>query len=891
MTSRNTAHPNVAFVVTEQGTSETVARLKGQFAGLASSLQKNLTDVNSSLRDRMVATATDIDNHWKAQLAKIAPNLVRGNWSATREKTLLDISEITRALGDLKTAQTAIAMHDMSLAMNAGRLVSDLREASNLMSSMGRGFAGDSGGIISGLSGFQARQQSATTAAAQQLIAQESASKIALLRSGRFGAHDSGGIISGLSAYQASSGRSDRIRRAHELANNASIHADNELGDADFAASSQRKTAMLRRMAGLAGSHVTSGSQWEDQMLGGVIRTRAERHAATDMADPDVRARTTQSIVDTARSQGSSTYRLANNGSIVRSDAANLRRSASALGLNDLDLGADYQGMGGGGRRQWYGPDHENRGWTGRLSSMNSNRFRFAAQNVGFGVDDAIQSYQFGGAKASIRAASNNVTAIAGMLISSPIIAAASVIAISAASAALPAIMDKFGLRDRLQKMGRSDREAFRDSDQGGYSNALGLDYYTENQERYRKKAISYQSGASKDLYSAISSDTFGSDFSDRLLGLSDMEDQRRGNLSSQEGMQQRKMQERSRRYEEVQKSSVFNPGNWYMQFQSVSGTYKTQLTEDIDKALDELDKENISLQDKIEVQRSLLAEGRKRLDANRKMRRGNFLEDRGISDASMRGDLTVSQLQDHYRKRAEQQVKLADETLTGTKLEARKEQVKHDLAERMLNPEEDQRRLDMARSQSAASRHSYYYGVSGDTSRVSSEHSTATSRNAQLNQQHISGHISTAQYQDRLAASQVAWQRNRQLAAEDDIEELNPEINPLKRMSLTLSRRMQQLSLRENLSPEEMRLQALAVLKKGERDKIDFHPQGHHKFISHGYRVDSAEDAEIEARATGNFGPVSHPGKHDSKTLQEILAAIVELNQNLQFEAQRLGT
>ena len=79
------------------------------------------------------------------------------------------------------------------------------------------------------------------------------------------------------------------------------------------------------------------------------------------------------------------------------------------------------------------------------------HRFRFATQNVAFGIDDAIQSYHYGGVGASIRAASNNLTAVAGMSISNPAIAAATVVGLSIGTAALPMILKRMGFADEKQ--------------------------------------------------------------------------------------------------------------------------------------------------------------------------------------------------------------------------------------------------------------------------------------------------------------------------------------------------------------------------------------------------------------------------------------------------------
>lgn len=111
-----------------------------------------------------------------------------------------------------------------------------------------------------------------------------------------------------------------------------------------------------------------------------------------------------------------------------------------------------------------------------RWSSMHGHNFRFASQNVGFGIDDAIQSYHYGGIGASIRAASNNVTAIAGMTIANPAIAAATVVGLSVATAALPLVLRKMGYdenRIKAEATGASDASNVRLSQTGQISGNL----------------------------------------------------------------------------------------------------------------------------------------------------------------------------------------------------------------------------------------------------------------------------------------------------------------------------------------------------------------------------------------------------------------------------------
>jgi hypothetical protein len=88
--------------------------------------------------------------------------------------------------------------------------------------------------------------------------------------------------------------------------------------------------------------------------------------------------------------------------------------------------------------------------------AFNSHNFRFASQNAAFGIDDAIQSYHYGGFAASARAASNNLTAIAGMGIANPAAAAGVVIGLSILTAAVPVLMKKFGIDSEEQIKART---------------------------------------------------------------------------------------------------------------------------------------------------------------------------------------------------------------------------------------------------------------------------------------------------------------------------------------------------------------------------------------------------------------------------------------------------
>ena len=75
-------------------------------------------------------------------------------------------------------------------------------------------------------------------------------------------------------------------------------------------------------------------------------------------------------------------------------------------------------------------------------ANSETRNFRFVSQQLAFGADDFMQTYQLGGLKSGMRAMSNNLTAIAGLAIPNPALAAGAVVGISALSASLPPLVD-----------------------------------------------------------------------------------------------------------------------------------------------------------------------------------------------------------------------------------------------------------------------------------------------------------------------------------------------------------------------------------------------------------------------------------------------------------------
>lgn len=95
------------------------------------------------------------------------------------------------------------------------------------------------------------------------------------------------------------------------------------------------------------------------------------------------------------------------------------------------------------GRYQYHGDDatgHVTDGpaMTRRGRGSASRQFRYVSQNLAYGTEDAIVSYGIGGIAGASRAATNNLTAIAGTMISNPIAMAGTIVGISVLGAALP---------------------------------------------------------------------------------------------------------------------------------------------------------------------------------------------------------------------------------------------------------------------------------------------------------------------------------------------------------------------------------------------------------------------------------------------------------------------
>mgnify|MGYP001610609347 CR=1 FL=1 len=123
----------------------------------------------------------------------------------------------------------------------------------------------------------------------------------------------------------------------------------------------------------------------------------------------------------------------------------------------------------------------------------------------------------------------------------------------------------------------------------------------------------------------------------------------------------------------------------------------------------------------------------------------------------------------------------------------------------------------------------------------------------------------------------------------EDDLEDLNPERNPLKRQETQLRRISEDLQLRQGLTESEKTDQARAALIAGERRLAEYSQVGQRSFISRS-TVGSIEDEELKARMTGNFGPQQKREDHMGDSLDQLNDKLAKLMEMVHIKAIELG-
>lgn len=515
-----------------------------------------------------------------------------------------------------------------------------------------------------------------------------------------------------------------------------------------------------------------------------------------------------------------------------------------------------------------------------RLSPEHAGRFRFIAQNVGFGVDDAIQSYQYGGMRASIRAASNNMTAVAATAIPSPIIAAVAVVALSAISAALPSLLDRLGLDRNTRDMDSKSREDFRNRDSGGYYAQREQDWFLDRTSSRSELVGNAAAYAASLRFSSATGAYDGSDISQLMMQKSEKMDKytRLGRDKSAVNSA------REDRY-----NANMASGTWYG---SMTGDYGDKFTVELGKELDRLEEEMRKLSDADMADQAKISTALERLAANRKIMSVVGKNTAYTQQDFDRGDLSFLEYEDRLHSDADYHVgRIKKQKLPRAEEEAAIFEVRNRVENNLNSP--------LLRDRIAANR----FTASEANSRFDWQHSGPhsglgnffESRNAELRELQFSvnnrGPLNKDEASRRLATARIQNEKDQKRVIEDDLDELNPERNAATRLHRHLERQTETLENEASLSPEIHRNRMMASLRglDAARERA-LQPSGTRQFVSSGYKIHSTEDRNLEGRMLGQY--VSRGGKKydDSMTLVQIRDALRDLAAQLQLDAQELN-
>jgi hypothetical protein len=435
--------------------------------GISAGIKKGTAD----LKDLMAAAfeQMDISALLTKQLRKAAHQATRGGWSASLGDTASNLGQQFTSIGDLQKAAMAKALAEMNSSVLGGipttqgakelsdalqRLTVSAKQAAEAQDWTTR-LSGTYAHLNSGIGGSNQAQRLANERAIDQRV-MEQQSWVNRLS----GAYDRQNM--GTSPADA---RSAAARRLANERGQATIDPY-ELPDTSAQREAERKrardTAIGIAEAARRDAYSAQTASTYDRLNAGTTpadaETNEDRRRANNAALDAERDATLYGVMK--RNKAHSRQRL-----IDAADFDKVIRTSDSEAKYDLlsrspEEWAEYEANPQMRKTMDRRRDRASK-WANNSRARSENRFIY--NNIGFGIDDAIQSYQYGGIGASIRAASNNMTAVASMAISNPAIAAATVVGLSLASAAIPVVLRNMGIdlnEAEVASKGAADKSA-----------------------------------------------------------------------------------------------------------------------------------------------------------------------------------------------------------------------------------------------------------------------------------------------------------------------------------------------------------------------------------------------------------------------------------------------
>lgn len=499
-----------------------------------------------------------------------------------------------------------------------------------------------------------------------------------------------------------------------------------------------------------------------------------------------------------------------------------------------------------------------------RFNRGDQHRLRFATQNFAFGIDDAIQSYHYGGIGASIRAASNNATAIAGLGISNPMAAAGAVVAISALSAVVA----------RLAPLLDNSRT------------------FVEDEKSSRTNYYRTSSALEQSLYKGEGRSLFDSTNNAILEDMSASDQLRADNLRIRKQFSI-KAREELNTIKTRQQGFLGNiTAPFSSLFDIVVGNSALPDLAERDKDLAANNQQRLEIQRRLQINRDRQAAILKNIAVENRLSGFNTDQDFAFNSAMQQGRInTIPEYRAALMQRlAAQQALVAGSGLPAPTIQFMNQRLALDMEKQLSSPEAIQRQLTLNRISLAGDRRSFdnQYNSVGPLGGLLTQHSNLLGR---ISSQIISGELSAEEGSRRIVLAQSKFGRDRGRIVEDEIDRLNPERNPLLRLKRRAERDLQDIYAAKGLTPEERRQQMAALLTGTERARQDLlRPSGQRKFSADGaIDVNSQEDLALKGRMTGTF---EWEKKLDTlnKTQEEVVRLMKKLLENLKIEAERLG-
>ncbi len=467
-----------------------------------------------------------------------------------------------------------------------------------------------------------------------------------------------------------------------------------------------------------------------------------------------------------------------------------------------------------------------------------SHRFRFASQQVGFGIDDAIQSYQFGGPTAAFRAASNNITAMSGMLISNPVTAAVTTVALSLATVAAPMFFKKWETESRRDKLG--DIYYGRDGRIGGairrgesMSGLLGIDSAEDTRISHLEKTNLAVSTLQKMGVLSYKDEDGNYTYNDSLFN--DTAENRRARKAATKFLSTATdvEEENKIKFDEAVQKARFAHSNFNI------ASFRENIVGDFDNTMS-----MGLLTTEQDLRRQMIADTQRRKDIVNRSGRSQG----GKEVANIQLDLALWE-------------QLADDPAIAMSAATNRaaNRAFHDRTRGGGLALETIRRQFLDESDSLATQAKFASGQAKET----------------LTQ--------------RMRDLDVGFNRDWARGMEDTVEEFNPRKNPYGGMARSTRRRMESIKA-AGLGEEDEKKLMLALLRGADSAAFDqAKPIGQRRWMTDGYAVGSRQDEELRARMLSSSVGAQKSQFDDSMTLKAIESKLGELLTKLDFQAKEL--